>query len=196
MMNEKPMRCIDPIFKDCQECLFGWVKYPGWVETYEDLCGCTFECGCTLGFDKGRPEDEPTEEELKDYEEWCHGIRKSYPNCTKYMFCAVDEKNKTDEPKMESTSTNRKKPECEIITLWLSDHCTLKPIKSVFLHDCRIIFIGIIQVRTTGYAVDRSGMAVLPHPICTRKSGLFGFCMRHPDIMLRLTGYRHIIGQK
>ncbi len=89
-----------------------------------------------------------------------------------------------------------KKPECEIITLWLSDHCTLKPIKSVFLHDCRIIFIGIIQVRTTGYAVDRSGMAVLPHPICTRKSGLFGFCMRHPDIMLRLTGYRHIIGQK
>jgi hypothetical protein len=83
MMNEKPMRCIDPIFKDCQECLFGWVKYPGWVETYEDLCGCTFECGCTLGFDKGRPEDEPTEEELKDYEEWCHGIRKSYPNCTK-----------------------------------------------------------------------------------------------------------------
>ena len=117
-------------------------------------------------------------------------------NCTKYMFCAVYEKNKTDEPKMESTSTNRKKPECEIITLWLSDHCTLKPIKSVFLHDCRIIFIGIIQVRTTGYAVDRSGMAVLPHPICTRKSGLFGFCMRHPDIMLRLTGYRHIIGQK
>lgn len=67
---KKPIRCIDPIFKDCQECLFGWVKYPGWVETYEDRCGCIFECGCTLGFDTGRPEDAPTEDELKDFEEW------------------------------------------------------------------------------------------------------------------------------
>jgi hypothetical protein len=24
-----------------------------------------------LGYDKGRPEDEPTEYELKEFEEWC-----------------------------------------------------------------------------------------------------------------------------
>jgi hypothetical protein len=24
-----------------------------------------------LGYDQGRPEDEPTEEELKEFEEWC-----------------------------------------------------------------------------------------------------------------------------
>jgi hypothetical protein len=24
-----------------------------------------------LGYDQGRPEDEPTEEELKEYDEWC-----------------------------------------------------------------------------------------------------------------------------
>lgn len=29
-----------------------------------------FEAICTLGFDKGRPEDEPTEEELREFEEW------------------------------------------------------------------------------------------------------------------------------
>ena len=67
-MREKPTRCIDPVIKYCQGCKWGWVHYPEWVETSEDLAGCTFESGCTLGFDKGRPEDEPTEEELKEFE--------------------------------------------------------------------------------------------------------------------------------
>lgn len=66
-MNEKPTRCIDPVVKYCQECPYGWIKYPDWVETREDLYGCSFEFGCTLGFDKGRPEDEPTEEELREF---------------------------------------------------------------------------------------------------------------------------------
>lgn len=70
-MKEKPTRCIDPIIKYCQGCPWGWIRYPEWVETREDLEGCIFESGCTLGFDKGRPEDEPTAEELKEFEEWC-----------------------------------------------------------------------------------------------------------------------------
>lgn len=28
MLDEKPKRCIDPVMKFCQECRFGWVKYP------------------------------------------------------------------------------------------------------------------------------------------------------------------------
>lgn len=68
---DKPHRCVDPVIKYCQECEWGWVKYPEWVETREDLEGCTFESGCMLGFDQGRPEDEPTEEELKEFEKWC-----------------------------------------------------------------------------------------------------------------------------
>lgn len=68
MLNlEEPKRCIDPVIKYCQECRYGWVKYPEWVETYEDLAGCCFECGCMLGFDQGRMEDEPTEQELKEF---------------------------------------------------------------------------------------------------------------------------------
>ena len=34
------------------------------------IAGCCFESGCTLGFDKGRPEDEPTDEELQKFDEW------------------------------------------------------------------------------------------------------------------------------
>ena len=67
---EKPTRCIDPVVKYCQGCTWGYVNYPAWVETAEDLEGCTFESGCTLGFDQGRPEDEPTEEELDEFEKW------------------------------------------------------------------------------------------------------------------------------
>lgn len=74
-MIEKPTRCIDPVFKFCQDCRFGWIKYPDWVESRDDLCGCTFESGCTLGFDKGRPEDEPTDEEIRDFEKWVDGLR-------------------------------------------------------------------------------------------------------------------------
>lgn len=68
--NSKPTRCIDPIIKFCQECTWGWVKYPAWVETVEDLEYCTFESGCMLGYDQGRPEDEPTEEELREFDKW------------------------------------------------------------------------------------------------------------------------------
>lgn len=70
IMKDEPKRCIDPVVKYCQECPLGWVKYPEWVETREDLYDCSFESGCTLGFDKGRPEDEPTEEELREFNEW------------------------------------------------------------------------------------------------------------------------------
>lgn len=70
-MSEKPTRCIDPVIKYCQGCHWGWVKYPDWAETREDLDGCSFESGCMLGFDQGRPEDEPTEEELAEFDSWC-----------------------------------------------------------------------------------------------------------------------------
>lgn len=72
--NTKPIRCIDPVMKFCQECKYGHCIYPDWVETSEDLAGCTFETCCILGFDQGRPEDEPTEEELAEFAEWCDKI--------------------------------------------------------------------------------------------------------------------------
>jgi len=65
-MEQKPTRCIDPVMKYCQECRWGYIHYPEWVETQEDLADCTFESGCTLGFEK----DEPTEQELKEFDEW------------------------------------------------------------------------------------------------------------------------------
>lgn len=68
MDNTLPTRCVDPVVKYCQECIWGHNIYPSWVETREDLADCVFETVCTLGFDKGRPEDEPTEEELKEFE--------------------------------------------------------------------------------------------------------------------------------
>ena len=82
-MSDKPTRCIDPIIKFCQECRWGWVHYPEWVETAEDLSCCSIESGCTLGFDQGRPEDEPTEEELKEFEKWRnHNDRTTDENTT------------------------------------------------------------------------------------------------------------------
>lgn len=75
-MKEEPKRCIDPVVKYCQECPLGWVKYPDWVETREDLYDCSFESGCTLGFDQGRPEDEPTEEELREFNEFWENAQK------------------------------------------------------------------------------------------------------------------------
>ena len=65
MMKPKPTRCVDPVMKYCQGCQYGWVEYPSWVEIAADLDGCSFESGCMYGFDQGRPEDEPTEEELQ-----------------------------------------------------------------------------------------------------------------------------------
>ena len=75
-MNDLPKRCIDPVMKDCQECPWGHNIYPSWVEIREDLSWCSFETVCVLGFDRGRPEDEPTEEELKEFSEWCDRIYK------------------------------------------------------------------------------------------------------------------------
>ena len=69
-MNQTPTRCIDPIIKDCANCCYGHCIYPEWVETYEDLFCCCYDTVCMLGYDKGRPEDEPTEEELKKFDEW------------------------------------------------------------------------------------------------------------------------------
>lgn len=66
----KPTRCISPVIKSCENCKWGWIRYPEWVETYEDTFGCCFESGCSLGFEN----DEPTEEELKEFEEWCKQV--------------------------------------------------------------------------------------------------------------------------
>jgi hypothetical protein len=71
-MNEaKPKRCVDPVIKFCQGCPWGHITYPAWVETAEDLEWCTIESTCILGYDQGRPEDEPTEEELREFDEMC-----------------------------------------------------------------------------------------------------------------------------
>lgn len=75
-MEQKPTRCIDPVIKYCQGCKWGWIEYPAWVETYEDTFDCTFKSGCMLGYDKGRPEDEPTQEELDEFEKWIKEIYK------------------------------------------------------------------------------------------------------------------------
>lgn len=69
-MKGLPTRCIDPVMKCCQDCAWGYREYGDDVECSADLAGCCFESGCTLGFDQGRPEDEPTEEEMKEFEEW------------------------------------------------------------------------------------------------------------------------------
>ena len=54
----KPTRCIDPVIKYCQGCQYGWVKYPDWVEIYEDLDGCCFESGCIYGLENTEPTEE------------------------------------------------------------------------------------------------------------------------------------------
>ena len=75
-MSNLPTRCIDPVIKYCQGCQFGYVTYPDWVETEEDTYNCCFESGCTLGFDQGRPEDEPTEEEMQAFLKDIENIRR------------------------------------------------------------------------------------------------------------------------
>lgn len=71
MLIDNPSRCIDPVMKYCQDCKYGWIRYPDGVDSYEDTLGCCFDSGCTLGYDKGRPEDEPTDQELKAFFDWC-----------------------------------------------------------------------------------------------------------------------------
>ena len=67
----KPTRCIDPVIKYYQGCQYGWIKYPDWVETSEDLDECSFESGCMYGLEN----TESTEEELKEFDEW---MKKNY----------------------------------------------------------------------------------------------------------------------
>lgn len=62
----KPTRCVDPVIKYCQDCEYGWITYPDCVETFEDLKGGYFESGCMYGLEN----TEPTEEELKEFNEW------------------------------------------------------------------------------------------------------------------------------
>ena len=71
---EKPKRCIDPAVKYCQGCDWGHNSYPEWVETAEDLSYCRIETTCILGYDQGRPEDEPTEAELKEFAKYVRGL--------------------------------------------------------------------------------------------------------------------------
>lgn len=68
-MKDLPTRCIDPVLKFCQDCIWGYCHYGDDVECSADLADCSFESGCTLGFDQGRPEDEPTEEEIKHFDD-------------------------------------------------------------------------------------------------------------------------------
>ena len=76
-MTNWPPRCIDPVIKYCQVCPYGQCIYPEWVETREDLSDCYFDTVCILGYDKGRPEDEPTEDELKEFAKWCERTRQN-----------------------------------------------------------------------------------------------------------------------
>lgn len=75
-MNDIPSRCIDPIIKDCENCRYGHVEYPGWVESYEDRYACCYDTYCSRGYDQDRPEDEPTEDELKNFAKYLEKIRR------------------------------------------------------------------------------------------------------------------------
>lgn len=63
---DRPTRCVDPVIKYCQGCQYGWIKYPDWVETREDLEWCTFDSGCMFGLE----DTEPTPEEVAEFERW------------------------------------------------------------------------------------------------------------------------------
>ena len=71
---DKPTRCIDPVMKFCQECKYGWIHYPDWVEIYEDTFGCCFESGCLYGLEN----TEPTKEELEEFDEMYKAMREAY----------------------------------------------------------------------------------------------------------------------
>lgn len=65
-LDAAPTRCVDPVVKYCQGCKYGWIKYPNWVETREDLDGCYFDSGCIYGLE----DTQPTEEELEEFYRW------------------------------------------------------------------------------------------------------------------------------
>lgn len=70
--KEIPTRCIDPVIKYCQECEYGLIVYPEWVETYEDTFDCVFETVCIYHLE----DTEPTEEELLEFENMCNELYK------------------------------------------------------------------------------------------------------------------------
>lgn len=49
--NMEPIQCIDSEMKFCQECEYGCIAYPDWVETSSDLKECCFNTFCMYGFD-------------------------------------------------------------------------------------------------------------------------------------------------
>lgn len=49
--NKEPTQCVDPEMHFCQECEYGCIVYPDWVETSSDLEGCCFNTFCMYGFD-------------------------------------------------------------------------------------------------------------------------------------------------
>lgn len=93
----KPTRCIDPMIKFCQDCRFGHCIYPEWVETAEDLEYCSFETVCMYGFDQGRPEDEPTEEEIEEFEKWLKESRNLF-EMSDCETCAYYDTDRNDQP--------------------------------------------------------------------------------------------------
>lgn len=56
---------MDPIIQYCQDCGYSHIDYPFWIETREDLEGCRFDSGCIFGLEN----TQPTEDELKEFEE-------------------------------------------------------------------------------------------------------------------------------
>lgn len=66
----KPTRCIDPVVKYCQECRYGFVEYPDWVETYEDTLDCCFHSGCIYGLENTIP----TPDEIHEFELMCENL--------------------------------------------------------------------------------------------------------------------------
>ena len=52
MENNRPVRCIDPVVRYCQDCKYGFVKYP-------------FESGCIYGLENTVPAPEEKEEFLE-----------------------------------------------------------------------------------------------------------------------------------
>lgn len=67
-----PKRCIDPVIKYCEECEYGLVIYPEWVETYEDLHYCCYKTICMYGLEK----TVPNEDELKEFDKWVEDMDK------------------------------------------------------------------------------------------------------------------------
>ena len=68
MNEEKPKRCIDAVLKRCDSCPYGFVIYPSWVETYEDLDGCCYDTCCIYGYENyiPTPEEEKAFDDLME----------------------------------------------------------------------------------------------------------------------------------